>query len=264
MSQIFKDVDYDKHFVIGTPLVAWKCERKEHLAWLKNYEEIVNSFPNAKFFSTFEIDYRGIEPFKDVIEVLEKIKGNYWTYSINDFEANVTYRNRWIRIETGRNLIREFAQRKRIVGGNHWGENTYKDNIGVSNYDAVIYVDSDMYITKNIIEKMFEINHPLVSVNVPAYGLKGRVINESPRIEEHWNTAGILLVNSPAFYDLPWSHNAYRNYSDDPTFQLHAQRLIQFESEESYGMTWVRKDISATHMGQLVPVESRNIPKRVV
>jgi hypothetical protein len=104
---------------------------------------------------------------------------------------------------------------------------------------------------------MFEVDHPVVSVNVPAYGLTGKVVNENPRIEEHWNTAGMLLVNSPAFYDLPWSHNAMLNLSDDPAFQYHAERL-------GYGQTWVRKDIQANHMGQLVAVENRNIPNRVI
>jgi hypothetical protein len=114
-----------------------------------------------------------------------------------------------------------------------------------------------MMIDSNTIEKMMEIDRPLVSVNVPAYGLSGKVVNDSPRIEEHWNTAGMLLVNAPAYYDLPWYHNNLLNLSDDPTFQHLAERL-------PYGQTWVRKDISATHMGQLLPVEGRQIPDRLV
>jgi hypothetical protein len=114
-----------------------------------------------------------------------------------------------------------------------------------------------MYLNAEILEKMFEVDRPLVSVNVPAYGLSGKIINNDPRIEEHWNTAGMLLVNAPAYYDLPWYHNAYLNLSDDPTFQHLAQRL-------PYGQTWVRKDINAIHMGQLVPVEGRQIPDRLV
>ena len=114
-----------------------------------------------------------------------------------------------------------------------------------------------MYATPEIIEKMFEVDRALVSVNVQAYGLGGKVVNENPRIEEHWNTAGMLLVNAPAYYDLPWYNNAYLNLSDDPTFQHLAERL-------PWGQTWVRKDINATHMGQLLPVEHRQIPDRLV
>lgn len=253
---MFKEIDYNKHFVIATPLVGWKADRNEHLAWLEHRKEIIEKFPNVKFFAAFELDNRGLEPFGAVIDLLKEVNGDFWTYTINDMEEEVTSGNRWIRIETGRNLIREFSQRHRKMSGHHWGEDCTEVNHGVVSYEAILYVDSDMYVTARVIEKMFEIDHPLVSVDVPAYGLRGDLVSLDPRIEEHWNTAGMLLVNSPAFYDLPWSHNAMLNLSDDPTFQHHAVRL-------GYGQTWVRKDITAKHMGQLVSVEKRNIPKRI-
>lgn len=254
---MFKDIDYNKHFVIGTPLVGWKADRGEHLAWLQNKDEIISKFPNVKFFAAFELDDRGVEIFKDVISLLKDVNGDYWTYCINDMEKRVTSENRWIRIETGRNLIREFSQRFRKMSGHHWGEDCTEVNHGVVNYQAILYVDSDIILTVDIIEKMFEIDHPIVSINVPEYGLKGPIVNDVPRIEEHWNTAGMLLVNSPAFYDLSWGYNALQNLSDDPTFQFHAERL-------GYGQTWVRKDISAKHIGKLISVENRNVPNRNV
>lgn len=254
---MFKEIQYNKHFVIGTPLVGWKIDKNEHLAWLNDYENIKQKFPNAKFFVSLEVDYRGISPYQNFIDILNKLEISYWTYSINDFEDDVTFRNRWIRIETGRNLIREYAQRKRVIGGHNWGEDTKKDNEGIDNFEAILYVDSDMLLTVDHIEKMFEIDRPLVGIDVPQYGLRGKVINENPRIEEHWNTAGMLLVNSPAFYDLVWGHNAFYNYSDDPSFQFMSEKM-------GWGQTWVRKDIVAKHVGQLVAVESRKIPKRSV
>jgi hypothetical protein len=76
----------------------------------------------------------------------------------------------------------------------------------------------------------------------------------------------MLLVNAPAYYDLPWSHNANLNLSDDPTFQSMAERLKRREGvenlEDTYGMTWVRKDLQAQHRGQLLSVEDRKIPNR--
>ncbi|MFZ9242606.1 MAG: hypothetical protein ACO295_05280 [Sediminibacterium sp.] len=254
---MFKEVDYHKHFVIGTPLVGWKADKKEDRSWLENATSIIERFPNVKFFAALELDHRGLDPFSYVIEQLSIIKGEYWTYTINDNESKVTYSNRWIRIETGRNLIREFAQRNVKPFGNNWGEDASKVNKNVIKNEAVLYVDSDMIVNVPIIEKLFEVDRPLVSVNVPAYGLKGKVISNSPRIEEHWNTAGMLLVNAPAFYDLPWYHNNLLNLSDDPTFQHLAERL-------PHGQTWVRKDISADHKGQLLPVESRKIPDRMI
>jgi hypothetical protein len=263
---MLKPVDYNKYFVIGTPLVGWKADKKEDRAWLEHAQQIKEKFPNVKFFAALELDSRGLEPFSFIINKLKEIDGEYWTYSINDNQTEVTYFNRWIRIETGRNLVREFTQRNRKTTGNSWGEDASKINEGMASNDAVLYVDSDMIVNSNIIEKMFEVDRPLVSVNVPAYGLKGKVINNNPKIEEHWNTAGMLLVNAPAYYDLPWYHNNLLNLSDDPTFQSMAERLKRREGvhnlEETYGMTWVRKDVSADHKGQLTPVESRGIPPR--
>ena len=265
---MLKPIDYNKHFVIGTPLVAWKCDKKEHLAWIEDRVNIINKFPNVKFFSSFELDHRGIEPFIDVINALKEVNGDYWTYSINDMQPRVTSENRWIRIETGRNLIREFTQRARVTSGHHWGEDCTEQNIGVINYQSLLYVDSDIELNAQIIEKLLEVDRPLVGVNVPEYGLNGKQISHDPPIQEHWTTAGMLLVNAPAFYDLPWYHNAYLNLSDDPTFQSMAERLLRREGihnlDTPYGMTWVRKDISAHHKGQLLPVEDRQIQDRVI
>jgi hypothetical protein len=265
-SPVLKPIDYDKHFVIGTPLVAWKCDAKEHMNWLADKAEICRKFPNVKWFASFELDNRGIEPFSEVIAALKEVNGDYWTYSINDMQKKVESGNRWIRIETGRNLIREFAQRNRITSGHHWGEDCTELNYGVANYSAVLYIDSDMSLDSIAIEKMLEVNRPLVGMDVPAYCLSGPIVNENPRIEEHWTTAGALLVNAPAFYDLPWSHNAYLNLSDDPTFQSMAERLLRREGTENldstYGMTWVRKDGEAKHHGRLEPLEKRKIADR--
>lgn len=263
-----REVDYQMHFVIATPLVGWKCDAKEHLNWMSDRAEIMRRFPNAKWFSALELDNRGIEPFNEVIDALKEVNGDYWTYSINDMNTQVTSGNRWIRIETGRNLIREFAQRVRVTSGHHWGEDCTELNHGVINYQAILYVDSDISMDANIIEKMLEVDRPLVGADVPSYALSGPVVCEEPRIEEHWTTAGALLVNAPAFYDLPWSHNSYLNLSDDPTFQSMAERLKRREGtqnlESTYGMTWVRKDIKALHHGNLVPVEKRNIADRQI
>lgn len=252
---MFKKINYDLNFVIGTPLVPWKVERNEHNAWIEYAKEIKKSFPNANFFAALELDHRTVEEaYGDFLQELSSIDAEYWTYSLNDNQERVTYDNRWIRIEMGRNLIREFAQRSRAVAEPNWGQGA--DQTGYINHDAILYVDSDMVVNVEIIEKLMEVDRPVVSINVPAYGLKGKVVNKSPRIEEHWNTAGMLWVNSPYFYDLPWYHNNFMNLSDDPTFQYLLDRL--------YGQTWVRKDINAMHKGQLVPVEERNISDRIL
>lgn len=234
------------------------------MAWLSDIDAIRAKFPGAYFFAALEIDNGGMDSYGDFPQKLEEMGVGYWVYYLNDGESVVTSQNRWIRIEMGRNLVREFAQRARLVSGHHWGEET--PQVGVVNNDAILYVDSDMVITCEIVEKLLEVDHPIVSADAPAYGLRGPVVHENPRIEEHWNTAGCLLVNAPAYYDLVWSHNNYLNLSDDPTFQSHAVRMIRREGVEqldtTYGETWVRKDVVVRHLGELVPVENRKIPNR--
>lgn len=245
---MFKDADLNKRFVIGTPLVAWKVEQNEHDAWLQNHDEIKAMFPNVRYFAALELDHRGISAYGDFIQRLKDMGIDYWTYSINDFEPVVDSNNRWIRIETGRNLIREYAQRGQ----------KYNDAgvVGFHKNEAILYLDSDIIMRPEVINAMFEIDRSMVGVHVPAYNLSGFLMNSDPRIEEHWTTAGALLVNEPACWDLPWYHNIHMGLSDDPTFQYLGARL--------YGQTWVRKDFHVEHIGKLSPVEHRSIPNRII
>lgn len=248
---IFKPINYEMNLLVGTPLVGWKVERGEHKAWLHEVGKIQEKFPNVEFFAALEVDSRGIAEYGSFIDELGSHRIAYWTYMINDMDPNVSSKNRWIRIETGRNLIREYAQRKCKLGGLNWGEAV--DRTGAITYDAILYIDSDVQLTLEMVEKLVEVNHHMVGIDVPIYCLSGKLINENPRIEEHWNTAGVLLINSPFFYDLPWYHNSYLNLSEDPTLQHLAERL--------YGQTWVRKDVKAHHP-HVKEVEARGIPNR--
>lgn len=249
---MFKEIDYGKSILIGTPLVGWKVAKGEHKKWIDDIDAIKNKFPYVKFFAALEVDSRGIGEYGEFIDELKNLDIDFWTYMINDGEENVNSFNRWIRIETGRNLVREYAQRGREIEPPHWGHPVQQESSRT--YESVLYVDSDMSLTCEILEKMLEIDHYMVSVDVPIYCLSGPVVNENPRVEEHWNTAGMLLVNSPQYYDLPWYSNRNLNISDDPTFQHLAHRL--------YGsFAYVRKDICAKH-DPVAAVEVRNIPPR--
>ena len=255
---MFKEADMNKRFVIGTPLVPWKVEMNEHDAWLTHNEAIREKFPNVQFFAALELDHRGIDFYKPFIEVLKGIGADYWTYTINDFEEVVDSNNRWIRIETGRNLVREYAQRgKKVISNPQTQREAFPiDTDTINHYEAILYVDSDIVMNSQAIQAMFEVDRAMVGINVPAYNLSGFPINTHPKIEEHWTTAGALLVNAPACWDLPWYHNIHMGLSDDPTFQYLGARL--------YGQTWVRKDLHVDHIGRLSGLEYRGIPRRVI
>jgi hypothetical protein len=247
--KLFKDINYNYKLLISTTIVGWKCERNEHLEWLKNKEDIVKNFPNVEFFVTLELDNDGIEPFREVIQEIKKVNGSYWTYSINDFNKQVRSQNRWIRIETGRNLIREYAQRKT------WSENGEEHDLPPNiEYEGILFIDSDMTLDSEIIKKLLEVNAHVVGAKVDGYGLIGEDITDSPLLQKGGATIAALLVNSPAYFYLPFHHNSYLKINDDFT--------LQDTLEEQFGPILVRKDAIAFHKGSFDHVEFRNIKDR--
>lgn len=220
--------------LIATVLVAWKCEKNEHLDWLIDKEQIKKDFPDAKFFAALETDSTGIHPFMDVLRNLGVVGGEYWTYSINDHIKHVGSQNRWIRIETGRNLIREYAQRKT------WQEDASEQGLDpFVEYDAILFIDSDIKLTSDMIKQMIDADKNVVSINFPYYG--------GPSI-------ACMMIKSPLYFDLPFYHNSYEKINDDFKFQNEIKNR-QYEIE-------IIDSITIDTPSAEVPVESRQIPDR--
>lgn len=217
-------------------MVSWKCEKNEHLDWLKNREQIIDKFPDSKFFAALEVDTRGLDPFMDVLRALGEVNGEYWTYQINDHVKKVTSQNRWIRMETGRNLIREFAQRQT------WQEDGSLHHMPpIVTFDAIIYIDSDIELTTDMVNSMWKSKANIVSLNFPDYG--------GPSV------AG-MMIKSPLYFDLPFYHNSYEKINDDFKFQNEAEK--RFEKIETLDSIIIK-----TPNGR-VPVEARQIPDRML
>lgn len=248
---MFKPIDYNVRLLIATTIVGWKCKSNEHLDWLKNRLEIKNKFPNVEFFVSLELDKEGLDPFLDVLRALGEVGGQYWTYSINDHIKNVSSQNRWIRIETGRNLIREYAQRET------WSENDVNHDIPPKiKYDGILFVDSDMTLTTDIIEGLLEVDAQVVSANVPGYELSGRNVPGFDNLQYGGATIATMLFNAPSYFTVPFHHNSLLKINDDFSMQDLVNKLI--------GPIVVRKDIVAEHKGRFIPVEARQIPDRML
>lgn len=217
-------------------MVPWKCEKNEHLDWLKNRKQIIDKFPNSKFFAALETDVRGIDPFMDVLRALGEVGGEYWTYQINDHVKKVGSQNRWIRMETGRNLIREFAQR------DTWLQDASQKNLPpVINFDAIVYIDSDIEITLDMIEAMWNAKGNIVSLDFPHYG--------GPSV------AG-MMIKAPLYFDLPFYHNSYEKINDDFKFQK--------EAEKKFEKVQILDNIKVETLNSTIPVEARQIPDRML
>lgn len=234
---MFKAVDYNSRILIGSTLVAWKCDKNEHLEWLKYRKEIKEKFPNATFFVSLELDSRKLNPFLDLLQQIKEVGGEYWTFTINDKRKSVTSQNRWIRMETGRNLIREFAQMKT------WSENfEYEKNGPTIEYDSILFVDSDIEINSKIIEKMLGIDNYLVGVEILEYEL------------ENDPTIALMLINAPEYFDLPFYDNRYEMINDDKKFIK--------EARKKFGEPYLIKDVKINKKHTNTCVEGRNIPDR--
>lgn len=248
---MFKEVDYNIKLLIATTMVSWKCKSNEHLDWLLNRHDIKKKFPNVEFFASLELDKEELHPFREVLIALGEVGGKYWTYKINDHIKHVGSQNRWIRIETGRNLIREFAQRET------WSEEDRDHTMDPKIvYDAILFVDSDMLLNVETIEKLLEVDNQVVGATVPGYDLVGKDIDGYDNLQYDGATIATLLFNAPSYFTVPFHHNSYIKINDDFSMQDLVRKLV--------GPIIVRKDAVIHHKGRLIPVEHRQIPDRMI
>lgn len=251
MDTMFRAIDHNIRLLIATTIVGWKCKSNEHLDWLENRKQIKEAFPNVEFFASLEVDKTDLDPFLDVLRALGEVNGKYWTYSINDHIKKVGSQNRWVRIETGRNLIREYAQRET------WSEDDVNhDMLPKIKYDAILFVDSDMNLTKEAIEGLLEVDNQVVGANVLGYNLSGIDIDGYDNLQYGGATIATMLFNSPSYFTIPFHHNSFMKINDDFSMQDLVTKLV--------GPIVVRKDVVVSHRGRLIPVENRQIPDRVL
>lgn len=146
--------------VVATTIAPWKCDGRQELAWLDEAEDLSDSYGGAvEFFAALEVDGRGLEPYKilfDRVASLEDMGHRFasWRFAIDDNTTVTESSNRLVRICAGRNLCHEYAVRNRAVS-------------------HLLLVDSDIRIPGNAIDKLREIDHPVVGGHVPIYCLNG-------------------------------------------------------------------------------------------
>lgn len=246
--------------VVGATVASWKCDGTE-LDWLSYAEHMLDSWPDVRLFVAAETLPDGREDaFGRLWERLRGLPHECWTFHLRDNEPVATTENRLARICAGRNLVREYALRNAAT--------------------HCLFLDSDLTPDPDSIPKLADLDRPLAGGDVPSYCLGGpRVFcrcgtleagpnldhRELPcafpyKVEEHWNTAGYLLVRQDALRDIAWRHEWYppgiRGNTDDPCFAVDAERA-------GWGRCWVRKDVVGHHPA-LVAVERRTGDRSLV
>lgn len=231
--------------VVGATVAPFKATSREVTQWLASAKELTEDarsagFTNVHYFVAIEHDGRGLAPFTELLTRLtavNKIPGAsaaYWTFSICDHNDTVTTANRLIRICTGRNLIHEFALRS-------------------PDTSHVLFLDSDLIVPGDSISKLLEVNHPIVGGDVPSYCLGGpKSKKHNFPVQQHWNTAGFLLVERDVIRQVRWradDHIGGSGCTDDPCFAYDVEKICGHQ-------TLVRKDVIGVHR-PLVPLEKR-------
>lgn len=238
--------------LVAATLAPWKCDGQEELNWLENAEAMIrDTEDDLHFFAALEVDARGLEPYKVLLERLKELPiSTVWTFSIDDDSDEWESGNRLVRICTGRNLITEFAMR----------------NIVDPLCTHILHIDSDISAAGDSITKLLEVDWPMVGGDVPAYCLHGPIVPQHPHatypgthdfsfpVQTHMNTAGFLLLRRDLFRALRWRYDLDAGMTDDPCYEADAKRLGW--------MTLVRKDVIGIHP-PLASVEDRDVDRKI-
>ena len=222
--------------LVATTIAPYKVDGTE-LNWL-THAAAWREQHDARFFAAIEVDARGMAPFERFCLRLRELGGNWWSFQIDDGASEITTENRLLRICTGRNLSTEAALRDPSVS-------------------HVLFLDSDVSPAANSIPELSRLKRPLAGGEISTYCLSGpKVITSDQKIvEEHWNTAGYLLVRRDVLRSVRWGWDPDGGLTDDHWYQQSAEKL-------GFGVTWVHKGIVGTHL-PLCPLETRGIDRTI-
>lgn len=251
--------------VVASTLAAYKCDGDGDRAWLTHAAAWnARAGLDVEWFCAIQAGHGHDEALADIRrELTEQIGATVWTFSIDDGAEEITSGQRLNGICTGRNLIHEFVMR-------------------APHRSHLLLLDTDVEPPADAIERLLEVDHPIVGGHVPTYCLNGPRLScvplgphrflriardgigsehsvayeeapfpEDADVREHWNTAGFLLLQRRAVKSIRWGWSIDDGATDDPWTQGLAEQV-------GLGQTWVRHDVVGKHHPESIwPVEKR-------
>jgi hypothetical protein len=235
--------------LVASILVAHKLDEGYALKWLDHAEAMRTTHPpGVDWFLAVEVDGRGLDPFKGVLTRLDELGGGVWSYQIDKAPRSgepweVTSRDRFIRIATGRNLAIEYA-----LNGGH---------------THILWLDSDTEPTPDCIPKLLEVARPLVYGHVPSYCLDGPRVDGLPGdSRRHWSSAGFCMASREVFRRVRWAWDPDVDSTDDPTFARDVELMGWALGEDWAPIT--RHDVVGRHWPEMIwPLEQRPVDRRL-
>lgn len=226
--------------VVGTTLTTFAMDNPETWgAWLLHAEAMqtfgLGAGYEVKFFAAIEVDARGLDLFHPLLVRLAALGGEHWAFMLDDGRTQVTTNNRLRHITVGQNLVNDYCC----------------DNLDVSH---LLFMAADTEPPPDAIDKLMELNWPIVGGEVPTYGLTGPRVDGYKGypfpVEEHMATAAFVMLSREAFRHLRWRWDLDAGMTDDPCLRSDALRLGW--------PTYVRKDCVGKHHPEYIgAVETR-------
>lgn len=255
--------------IVGTTLTTFAMQDPDAWSsWLRNAER-QQAMAQAEghelvHFAAIETDARGIEPFADLVNAIDSLGGEWWTYTLDDGRTKVDMGgSRWRHITMGQNIVTEYCQSRPDV-------------------DWLLFLAADCAAPSDIVPRMLEMQHPLCAPYITTYGLRGPLACRSAEwvaddetgsgwwdergpaypaewgVEDAMASAAAIWIARDVFRRIRWRWDLDEGMSDDPCFHHDALHLLGLP-------THVRHDVLARHYPEAVgDYESRGYDTTVV
>lgn len=147
--------------LVASTVAAYKADGTSELAWL-THGPLWAQRDDVEFFCAVQTGQGHDEKFGDLEDALEDVGATVWRFSIDDGAQEITTGNRLHGICTGRNMAHEFVGRDPEI-------------------THLLFLDSDVFPPKDAIDRLTEVDHPIVGGHVPTYGfLDGAKVEVEP------------------------------------------------------------------------------------
>lgn len=229
--------------VVGCTTVAFKMngDPMNWSAWLRNAEAVQASVDEpVVYFAALEVDARGLEPFKPLLDRLGEIPGSdFWTFGLNDNVDVITTGTRLRRIVMGHNLVGTYAIEE--AGASH-----------------VLFLASDTQARDDVLPRLLELDVAAAACHIPTYCLG----QDAPSFRKpewpadwdvrlHMESCACELLRRDVVRQIKWRFDPDAGMTDDPCME---HDLAQWGER-----LHVRHDVLATHFPEAIPaIEHRH------
>lgn len=227
--------------VVATTLTTFAMDNPQVWgSWLKHAEQMqfrAQAY-DLDFFAAIEVDARGKDLFKPLVDRLEELGGSYFYFMLDDGRTTVTTPNRQRHLAMGENLCSDYCTEEQA--------------------DYMLFCAADCAPPPDVLPKLLAVNWAYVGAEIPTYCLSGPEVEgyDFP-VQKQLASAACVLIARPLFKRIKWRYDPEGGMTDDPSFQYDAWNLFNVES-------LVRKDCVAKHYPESIPaIEQRGYDLKV-